>query len=116
MSKFAIIETGGKQFKVTAGQKLKVEKLNVKEGDSFTFDKVLLVAQHQHPSLVEKSEGSASDVEVGTPYIEGAKVEAKVIKQGRGKKKIVFRYHSKTRYRKKKGHRQSYTEIEITKI
>ena len=56
------------------------------------------------------------NIQIGTPYIEGAKVEGKVIKQGRDKKKIVFRYHSKTRYRKKKGHRQHFTELEIIKV
>lgn len=101
--KFAIIETGGKQYKISPDQKLKIEKVNAKEGDSFVFDKVLLVAD-------------GDKVEMGTPYIEGAKVEAKILKQGRDKKKIVFRYHSKTRYRKKKGHRQHFTETQIGKI
>lgn len=101
--KFAIIESGGKQYKVSAGEKLKVEKLLVKEGESFVFDKVLLQVDGDR-------------VEVGTPYLSGEKVEAKILNQGRDKKKIVFRYHSKTRYRKKKGHRQPYTEVEISKI
>lgn len=99
---FAIIETGGKQYKVSAGDKIKVEKLSA-EGDSVSFDKVLL-----------KSRGDK--VEIGTPYVSGSRVEAKVLKQGRDKKKIVFKYKSKTRERKKKGHRQPYTEVEITKI
>jgi large subunit ribosomal protein L21 len=98
--KFSIIETGGKQYKVSEGQKLKVEKLEIEAGDSFIFDKILLVADGEN-------------VKIGTPYVEGAKVEAKVLNQGRDKKKIVFKYHSKTRYRKKKGHRQSFTEAEI---
>ena len=97
---FAIIETGGKQYKVVAGKKIKIEKLNAKEGDKFVFDKVLLRA------LGDK-------VEIGTPYISGAKIETEVVRQGRDRKKIVFKYHSKTRYRKKKGHRQHYTEVEI---
>lgn len=97
---FAIIQTGGKQYKVAPGQKLKIEKLNAKEGDTFSFDKVLLTAD-------------GDDIKIGTPYIEGAKVAAKVLSQGRDKKKIVFRYHSKTRYRKKAGHRQHFTEVEI---
>lgn len=101
--KFVIIETGGKQYKISAGQKIKTEKVNAKEGDSFVFDKVLLVAD-------------GNNVEIGVPYIEGAKAEAKILKQGRDKKKIVFRYHSKTRYRKKKGHRQHFTETQIGKI
>jgi len=96
--KFAIIETGGKQYKVSAGQKLKVEKLNAKAGGVFSFDKVLLVVDGEK-------------VEIGTPYVLGAKIDAKVIGDGRADKKIVFRYHSKTRYRKKKGHRQPFTEI-----
>ncbi|MFA6990385.1 MAG: 50S ribosomal protein L21 [Candidatus Gastranaerophilaceae bacterium] len=104
MSKFAVIETGGKQYKVAAGQKLKIEKVEGEKGTKVSFDKVLLLAE--------------SDVaaEIGTPIVKGAKVEAEVVKQSRDKKKIVFRYHSKTRYRKKKGHRQSYTEVEIKSI
>jgi len=98
--KFSIIETGGKQYKVSQGQKLKVEKLETEAGDSFIFDKVLLVADGEN-------------VKIGTPYVEGAKVKAKVLNQGRDKKKIVFKYHSKTRYRKKKGHRQSFTEVQF---
>ncbi len=101
--KFAVIETGGKQYKVSAGQKLKVEKLEVEQGAALTFDKVLLVADGE-------------DVKVGVPYVEGAKVETKVLSQGRHDKKIVFKYHSKTRYKKKKGHRQHYTELEIVSI
>ncbi len=100
---FSVIMTGGKQYRVSAGQKLKVEKLEVKAGDTVVFDTVLL-----------KSVGTT--VQVGAPYVTGAKTEAKVIGDGRGKKAIIFKYHSKTRARKKKGHRQDYTEIEITKI
>jgi large subunit ribosomal protein L21 len=100
---FAVIETGGKQYKVQPGEKLKVEKLNAKEGDSFKLDKVLLIAD-------------GDKVEIGLPHLKGAVVEAKVLKQGRAPKKIVFKYHSKTRYRKRKGHRQEYTELEIVKI
>lgn len=103
MSNFAVIETGGKQYKISVGQKLKVEKLGANTGDSLSFDKVLLTADGE-------------DVKVGQPYISGVKVEAKVLKQGRADKVIVFRYHSKTRYRKKKGHRQAFTELEITGI
>ncbi len=103
MSTFAVIQTGGKQYKVSAGQKIKVEKLKVDEGGKFSFDKVLL-----------KADGK--EVTIGAPYLEGQKVEARVLKQGRDKKKIIFRYHSKTRYRKKKGHRQPHTEMEILKM
>jgi len=99
---FAVIETGGKQYKVSAGDKIKIEKLRAEEG-LVSFDKVLL-----------KSNGE--EIEIGAPYVKGAKVEGKILKQGRSEKKIVFRYHSKTRYRKFKTHRQPYTEVEITKI
>ena len=103
MSKFAVIETGGKQYRVSAGQKLKVEKLNADAGDSFVFDKILLTVDEDK-------------VAVGTPFIDDEKVSAKVVKQARERKKIVFRYHSKTRYRKKKGHRQQFTEVEIVSV
>lgn len=97
---FSIIQTGGKQYKVSAGQKLKIEKLETEVDGNFIFDKVLLIV-------------NGENVKIGTPYIDGAKVEAKVLKQGKGEKKIVFKYHSKARYRKKKGHRQLFTEVEI---
>ena len=100
MATFAIIETGGKQYRVAQGMKLRVEKLAVEAGATVTFDKVLLVAD-------------GDSVKIGAPYISGEKVEAKVVEQGRDKKKIIFKYHSKTRYRKKKGHRQHFTEVEI---
>ena len=100
---FAVIKTGGKQHLVTQGQKLKIEKLNAAEDGQVGFDEVLLVA-----------DGDA--VTIGTPQVAGAKVEARVLKQGRSKKVIVFKYRPKARWRKKKGHRQHYTEVEITKI
>ena len=103
MSQFAVIKTGGKQYIVKPGQKLKIEKLDAKEGDKFVFDEVLL-----------KSEDG--EVKVGAPLISGVKVEAEVLKQGRNKKIIVFKYHAKTRYRKKKGHHQYFTEVKINKI
>jgi large subunit ribosomal protein L21 len=103
MNKFAVIETGGKQYRVAVGQRIRVEKLNAVEDAAFLFDKILLRAD-------------GDKVEIGTPYVSGAKVEAKVLRQARDRKKIVFKYHSKTRYRKKKGHRQSFTEVEIAKI
>lgn len=99
----AVILTGGKQYLVTPGQKIKIEKLEKKEGEEVVFDKVL---------LVQKS----NKLEIGTPHVAGAKVAAKVIKQGRGKKIIVFKYKAKKRYHKKKGHRQDYTEVEIKEI
>ena len=100
---YAVIKTGGKQYLVEPGKKLKIEKMNAKEGGKIVFNEVLLAFDNKK-------------VEVGTPLVKGAKVEAKVLKQGRNRKVIVFRYHSKTRYRKKKGHRQHFTEVEITKI
>ncbi|MBI2024612.1 MAG: 50S ribosomal protein L21 [Candidatus Harrisonbacteria bacterium] len=100
---FAVIETGGKQYKVAPGQKVKIEKLETNNGDVLDFDKVLLLADGEN-------------VKIGTPYIAGSKVSAKILKQGRSKKIIVFKYHSKTRERKKKGHRQYFTEVEITGI
>ena len=100
---FAVIKTGGKQYIVEPGQKLKIEKVDAKDGDVFNFDQVLLA-------------GDDKKVEVGMPHVSGARVEAKVIRQGRGDKVIVFKYHAKTRYRKKKGHRQPFTEVEIIKI
>lgn len=99
---FAVIKTGGKQYKVQEGDTLSVERL-VHEGDKIVFDQVLLWANNK-------------DVKVGKPLVFGAKVEAKVVEEGKGKKKMVFRYKSKTRQHKKKGHRQPYTKIQITKI
>ena len=100
--KLAVIKTGGKQYLIKEGDKLKLEKIIAKEGDSVEFDEVLLV--------VDKG------VKIGAPLVEGAKISAKVLKQGRSKKVIVFHYHSKTRYKKKAGHRQHFTEVEITGI
>ena len=98
--KFAIIQTGGKQYKVSSGQKLKIEKLDAEKDGKVVFDNVLLTVD-------------GDSVKIGAPYVEGAKMEAKVLRQARDKKKIVFKYHSKTRYRKKKGHKQPFTEVEI---
>ena len=99
----AIIKTGGKQYLVSEGQKLKIEKLNRNEGDEFDFDQVLLFI-------------NGEEVRIGQPYVEGIKIKAKILKNGRGQKKMVFRYKNKTRYKKKKGHRQPFTEIEILSI
>jgi len=99
----AIIKTGGKQYIVKPGDKLKVEKLEAKEGEAFSFSEVL---------LVEKSR----KVEIGTPFVKDAKVEAKVLSQGKGDKVIVFKYKAKKRESRKIGHRQKYTEVEITGI
>lgn len=103
ISMFAVIKTGGKQYLVGPGQKLKIEKLEAKEGGSIVFDVVLLI-------------GNEKKVIIGEPHLNGAKVEAKVLRHARTRKVIVFKYHAKTRYRKKKGHRQHFTEVEIGKI
>lgn len=103
MSTFAVIETGGKQYRVSPGSKIKVEKLAAEEGSEVSFDRVLLAAQGEAVTL-------------GAPHIAGASVAGKVIRQARARKKIIFKYHSKTRYRKKKGHRQHFSEVEITRI
>ena len=100
---FVVIETGGKQYRVSAGQKMKIEKIAGVTGEEIIFDRVLL-----------RSVGDT--VSLGAPYVVGAKTTAKVMGEVRAKKVIVFKYHSKTRARKKKGHRQEYTEVEITKI
>ena len=99
---YAIIETGGKQYVVEGGDKIRVEKLDVKEGDNVTFDKVLFV--------------SGDEPKVGAPYVDGAKVEAKVLAQGKAKKVVVYKYKSKKNERKKNGHRQPYTLVEISGI
>ncbi|MCP3762596.1 50S ribosomal protein L21 [Domibacillus sp. A3M-37] len=99
---YAIIETGGKQVKVEEGQAIYIEKLNTQDGDTVTFDKVLFVG--------------GDDVKVGSPIVEGATVTAKVEKQGRAKKIVVFKFKAKKNYRKKQGHRQPYTKVVIEKI
>ena len=123
----AIIKTGGKQYIVSEGQKLKIEKLNRNEGDEFEFDKVLLFAnidssrQPVSPKgtprgRLEPSTSNGKEIKIGQPVLSGVKVRAKVLKNGKGEKKIVFRYKNKTRYKKKKGHRQPFTEVEILSI
>ncbi len=98
--KLAVIRTGGKQYVVSPKQKIKVEKLNEKESGSVSFDEVLLLADGQK-------------VTIGQPKIAGARISGKIIKQGRDKKVIVFKYKSKKRYQVKRGHRQAYTLVEI---
>jgi large subunit ribosomal protein L21 len=100
---FAVIETGGKQYIVAKDQKLKIEKLPVEEGKKIVFDKILLVAD-------------GDSTLVGKPYVEKAKVEGTVLKQGRARKINILRYHNKTRQRKRKGHRQPFTEVQILSI
>ena len=99
---YAVIATGGKQYKVSEGETVRVEKLGVEEGETVTFDKVLVVG--------------GDDVKVGTPYVDGASVEASVVKNGKDKKIIVYKYKSKKGYHKKQGHRQPYTKVEIKAI
>ena len=100
---YAVIESCGKQYKVTKGDVVFFEKLNEEEGKKVTFDKVVLLSD----------EGK---IEVGTPYVKGIKVEGKVIAHGKGQKIIVFKYKAKKNYRRKQGHRQPYTKVEITAI
>ena len=99
---FAVIETGGKQYKVNEGDVLFIEKLDVADGESVTFDKVLAI--------------SGEDFKAGTPYVEGASVTATVIKTGKGKKIYVMKYQAKKNEKKKIGHRQFYTKVQIDKI
>ncbi|MCI9036596.1 MAG: 50S ribosomal protein L21 [Oscillospiraceae bacterium] len=99
----AIIVTGGKQYKVSEGDTLFIEKLPAEAGDQVVFDQVLAVL----------GEGSAT---IGTPTVAGATVEASVVKNGKGKKIRIFKYNPKKGYRKRQGHRQPYTKVEIKKI
>ena len=100
---YAIIESCGRQYKVSEGDVVFFEKLDVEEGKKITFDKVVLVSDDKK-------------VEVGTPYVKGVKVEGNVIAHGKHKKIIVYKYKAKKNYRRTQGHRQPYTKIEITKI
>jgi len=100
---YAIIETGGKQYKVQNGDQIKVEKLDAEIGSTVVFDKVLAA-------------GEGSDIKVGTPYLDGLTVEADVVESGKGDKVIIFKYKAKKDYRKKQGHRQPYTLVEITSV
>ena len=100
---YAIIVTGGKQYKVSEGDTLFIEKLDAEENDTVTFDTVLMA-------------GEGDDVKVGAPTVQGATVEAKVIKNGKAKKIYVFKMKRKKNERTKKGHRQPFTKVEITKI
>ena len=100
---YAIIETGGKQYKVEAGDILFIEKLDVEADSEVTFDKVIAV-------------GADDGIKVGAPYVEGATVTAKAIKNGKGKKIVVFTYKPKKNAKRKMGHRQPYTKVEIAAI
>ena len=99
---YAIIATGGKQYRVSEGDVIYIEKIDAQVDSTVSFD-VLLV-------------GNDGDVKIGTPVVEGVKVEGKVVGQIRGEKIVVYKYKSKKNYRRKKGHRQPYTKVEITKI
>jgi len=99
----AVIETGGKQYLVAPKEKVIIEKLEAKEGETVNFDKVLLTVND-------------SNVTLGKPYLTGAKVTGKVLSQGKGDKIVVFKYRAKSRYRRKQGHRQAQTVVEIQSI
>ena len=99
---YAIIATGGKQYKVSEGDIINVEKLGVEAGETVTFDQVLAV--------------SDNEMKVGSPFVDGASVTASVVENGTGKKVIVYKYKRKTGYHKKNGHRQAYTKVKIEKI
>ena len=99
---YAVIVSGGKQYKVSEGDVIRVEKLEVEEGAKISFDQVLLI-----------NDGS---LKIGTPTVEGAKVSGTVLQNGKGKKVIVYRYKRKSGYHKKNGHRQLFTEVKIDKI
>ncbi|MDD2443116.1 MAG: 50S ribosomal protein L21 [Desulfotomaculaceae bacterium] len=100
---YAIIETGGKQYRVQEGDTLYVEKLPAEAGETVELDKVLAVF-------------AGDELKVGAPLVEGAKVILKVVRHGRGKKIIVFKYKAKKNYRRKKGHRQPFTQVTVEKI
>jgi len=99
----AIIVTGGKQYNVCEGDVLFIEKLDVEAGEAVVFDQVLAIVDGENTKF-------------GTPVVEGAKVEATVVKNGKGKKIRIFKYNPKKGYHKRQGHRQPYTKVEITKI
>ena len=116
MTQLAVIKTGGKQYIVTPGQKIKIEKLDPegsasgrtygageKEGQKVVFDEILLLQK-------------GNKLEIGAPIVKSAKVTGKILKQGKSKKVIAFKYKAKKRYKVKKGHRQPFTEVEILKI
>ena len=100
---YAVVVTGGKQYRVCPGDKIRVEKLNVEAGESVCLDKVLVL-------------GGEGETMVGAPYVEGAPVDAEVVANGKADKVIIFKYKAKKDYRKKQGHRQPYTELKINGI
>lgn len=100
---YAVIETGGKQYRVREGESIKVEKIDVESGASIDIDKVLMVA-------------NGDDIKIGAPYVSGGKVTATIKSHGRGKKVLVIKFRRRKQSRTKQGHRQAYTELEITGI
>lgn len=100
---YAIIETGGKQYKVQDGDVIFIEKIDAENDSKFVFDKVVAV-------------GADDGIKVGAPYVDGATVEANVVKTGKAKKIIVYKMKPKKNYRRKQGHRQPYTKVQITAI
>lgn len=100
---YAIIKTGGKQYKVSEGDTLIVEKLDAEEGANVVFDEVLTYVND-------------TDVKIGQPLVSGASVKAKVVEHGKGEKILVFKYKAKSNYRRRQGHRQPFTKVEIEKI
>ena len=103
MADYAIVQTGGKQYRVQQGDTVRVESLAGDEGDTIELDEVLMVSQD-------------GNVLLGTPTVPGAMVSAEVVGKGKGEKIIVFKYKAKTRYRRKNGHRQPYTDLKVTGI
>ncbi len=99
---YAIVKTGGKQYCVEVGKKISVEKLDAEVGSEVTLDEVLFIG--------------GEDVKVGAPFVKGAKVVAKVLEQGKGKKIRIFKYKAKSNYRRRQGHRQPFTMLEVTAI
>lgn len=100
---YAVIETGGKQYRVQEGDTIFIEKVAGSEGESLSFDKVLLVS-------------NGEEVKVGKPYVDGVSVEGNIVEHGKARKIVVFKYKAKKDYRKKQGHRQPYTRVKIEKI
>lgn len=100
---YAVIETGGKQYRVQEGDVVFVEKLNAEEGETVNFDKILIVSKE-------------GELLTGKPYVEGVSVEGSVLEQGKAKKIIVFKYKPKKNYKRKLGHRQPFTKVKIEKI
>ena len=103
MTDFAIVQAGGKQYRVSAGDTIRVESLPADQGDTVTLDDVLMISHD-------------GDVIVGTPTIEGASVDAEVVAKGKDKKIVILKFKAKTRYRRKNGHRQHYTDLRVTNI